>query len=441
MKRSVKSIILLGVLAALLGSYRLVDRATQRAEVSAEAGSFDLVERSADELNAIAWTNEGVEYRFVREEAGWAKDGDAAFPVNQQAVEEMAERLTSLQADRRLRDVEKMEDYGFSEDSFAVTAEWTDGETSRYVLGDATPFGDGWYLRIDGEDTVVYTAGASLEAMFAERDIDLAELEEIGSVENAAALQVGDGLELVYRAQGSDFDPDQHWYGADGEPMDDAGVEALLIDIDSLQWQELRAVNVAEEEMAQYGLDDGSATLIRVTGDDGARVDICIGAMDDAGDYYARLSGSGMVYTLDGGSVDAIFASDAEALWNDAIFPLEYEDLRQFSRVLNGEERLYLPADDANEGAEDAAETVESGETDETEALWQQISALRATDRGNGEVGGEVLLEIEAINVDGASLRCAFYGYDVDSYLAVTSEDRSLLVPADDVDRLIRALR
>ncbi|MGN0802953.1 MAG: DUF4340 domain-containing protein, partial [Candidatus Faecivicinus sp.] len=215
MKRNTKSIILVCLFLVLLVSYRMIDRMNQSGEVSEEEGSFALIQRSGDELVGMCWTNGDEECHFEKDDDGWHNANDSAFPTDQEAVQAMADRLISMKASRRLSDVEKPEDYGFSDGSYAVTAEWSDGETTRYVLGDATPFGDGYYLRIEGEAGVIYTSPSSLSAMFAETLTDLAVLEALPTVEEPAQLIVGTQLDLTYERTSISIDPDQHWYATD----------------------------------------------------------------------------------------------------------------------------------------------------------------------------------------------------------------------------------
>ena len=433
MKRGIKSLILLGVLVALLGSYGLVNHMTRQAEVSEEAGTFALSERGEEELTGISWQSD-AQYHFTKDENGWANADDAAFPTDQEALSQLADKLTTLEATRKLTDVENLADYGFGEDSFTVTAEWSDGSADTYILGDATPFADGYYVRLDSEDGVIYTMSSSLSAMFAETAVDLAQLEEIGSVETATSLQIGDALQLDCYAESISIDPDQHWYGADGEPMDDEAVESVIADIQALEWQELQAVSATEDELAEYQLDDANAVVISVAGNDGDGIGLYIGTANADGAYYARLPGSGMVYTLDGEAVEAILASSEDVLWNNEIFPLDWADVQQFACTLNGVEMIFEPAEEAGEESEEA-------EDDPAKTVWSQICALYATNRSEAEPAGEALLQISVTSADGGSMDCSIYGYDVDSYLAVTSEGRSLLVSADDVDKLIRTLK
>ena len=437
MKRSVKSLILLVVLVALVGSYGLVNKMNQQAEYAEEAGTFAMTEHAADELTGMIWTND-TQYHFTKDDDGWANADDADFHVNQDVVSELADKLTTMEATRKLSDVEQLEDYGFAEDSFTVTAEWSDGESTVYVLGDETPFADGYYVRIDGEENTVYTMTASLSAMFAETAVDLAELEEIGNVETATAISIGGSLNLVRHEESISIDPDQHWYNADGEPMDDEAVETLVSDIEALEWSALVAVSASDEELAEYQLDDANASMISVTGDDEDEIGLYIGTTDADGAYYARLPGSGMVYTMDAEAVEAVLANTEDDLWSNEIFSMEYANVQSLSCTLNGEEVIFEPA--AEEEAE-SDEKSESEESDPAEDMWSQISSLYAKSSIVEEPSGEILLEISVTNMDDASLNCSIYSYDVDSYQITTSEGRNLLVSADDVDKLIRALK
>ena len=93
-------------------------------------------------------------------------------------------------------------------------------------------------------------------------------------------------------------------------------------------------------------------------------------------------------------------------------------------------------AEDAE--TEDAAA---SEEIDPAEDVWSRIGDLVAAERIEAEPSGEALLKISVTNTEGTILDCSFHSYDVDSYLAVIGEDRAALVSADDVDKLVRALK
>lgn len=445
MKRSTKSLLLMALLAALLGSYTLINHVNRQAEISEESGNFMLTEHNDDELTGLIWINDDREYHFEKDENGWHKKDDSDFPTDQEAVQSLADRLVTMEATRKLTDVEKLEDYGFNDDSYSVTAEWFDGTTTRYILGDETPFSDGYYTRIDGENGVIYTATSKLSSMFAETDIDLAKLEEIPTIENPSALAIGSDLDLYYQETSSNINPDQHWYSIDDEPMDDEAVDSVISDIKTLEWQSLVNVNADEETLTDYQLDDASASIISMTGDDGVSMELLIGASNDEGDYYAKLSDSVMVYTLDGETIEILLETTVDSLLNMDVFPLEYENVQEFTCTLNDSEILFQPThtseSDDNEVSDDVESDAANSEEDPAKSIWEQIHSLYASSRSDEIASGEILLKITVSNTEGISANYRFYSYDVDSYLVANDEAHGLLVSADDVDKLIRTLR
>ena len=57
-----------------------------------------------------------------------------------------------------------------------------------------------------------------------------------------------------------------------------------------------------------------------------------------------------------------------------------------------------------------------------------------------GDLGREVL-KLSVTDVDGKTKDMAFYAYNVDSYLLEITDTHGMLVPAEDVDKLIRMLK
>lgn len=417
-----------------------------------------MMDREADALTGLSWTSEDVKYHFVKEDDAWINVDDADFPTNQDAVESLADRLLTMEANRKLTDVEDASDYGITEDSFTVTAQWSDGSETRFTLGDETPFADGWYLQSSDDAGTVYASPSALDSMFSKTLIDLAEQEEIPKVETASRLVIGEALDVARAEDDDRFDPDHRWYDtATGEPMDDDGVEDVLSTFSAVKWHELVCVSATEEELSQWHLDDASATALTVYGDDSQECTLLLGGEDADGDCYARLPDSTMVYTISCESADRLFAATADSLRSTELFTLAYDNVRAFAATMDGEERTFeVPEEDSNGDAatdQDAEastdSTAEEGDAassaeetiDETEALWNRIADLSASASTDEAPSGGLLLEIRVTNTSGISLSCAFYLYDVDNYLAAMSDNRSFLVSAADVDALIRALR
>lgn len=458
MKRSVKALMLLVVVALLAGGYTLVSNTTQPDQVSEESGTFDLNAKLAEDIAGLAWTSGGTDFSFTRVDDTWAMDGNAAFPASQSALDALAESLASLTATRKITDVTSPADYGLEEPAFTVMATWNDGSQTVYAMGDATPFADGYYLSLSDQAEVVYTIASSLATAFSKTLTQLADLEALPTWTQATRLTVGDTLDAVWRENGGSLDDDQRWYdSATGEALDNSAVEALLTDASAIAWETLVTAQPSEDELATYQLDD-AATAITVYEDDAPVLTLLLGAATDAGDYYARLADSSMVYTVASEDVADLLDSGLDTLYRKDILPLTLDSLAEATFEAEGRtwafqrtETVLTAATPTDTEAADAEETPEvevtvtlNGEALDEESLsqlWSTLSSLSATARVTDSATGDCLLLLQATSETGITAELSVYPYDADSYLIPLDEGRSLLVPAETVDKALRMLR
>ena len=434
MKRSIKSLILLAVLAIFVGGYLLAGQMSKTEQVSEERGSFALTAKTAADLTGLAWTKDETNYHFTKAEDTWANADEPAFPVDQDAVQGLADDLAELTATRRLEDVTELANYGLAEPVFSVTATWSDGSQTTYAMGDETPFDDGYYLST-GESGVVYTVENSLSAAFNKTMTDLAKMEDIPGAETVTRITVGSALDAAWQEISLTINENQHWYDAAGQPLD--GVDDLVTAAQDVEWDALVQPVASPEELNAWQVDDASATVIALyNGEEAART-LLIGGTNDSGDYYARLPGSSMVYTVTADSVSSLLAASNESLLSMALVETGYEQVA--SAAFTAGEVTYAFQAKAEEVA--AAADAESAEAeDPNEALWSALTAITASGALVESSTGDVLLTVEVTAASGASTVLTFYEHDVDSY-AATMDTRAVLVSADKVDKLIRLLK
>mgnify|MGYP002557568049 FL=1 len=472
MKRGKRALILAGVLAVLVLVYVGVQKgvSSQPEAVTEESGSYPLTSHTAEELTSLQWTSgDGEEqetFHFVKTDGQWRVEGDEAFPVKQDSVEGLAETLTALKADRKLENVEKPEDYGLLEPAFTLTAGWSDGTETVYSMGDETPFGDGHYLSLSGEDGTVYTVADALSGDFSGSLLSFAQSEELPAVENVTRLVVGDTLDVEGTAEKTEGEGSSlRWtWKATGEKLDGSEVEALIDEAKNLSWTELKAVNADDEALSGYGLTDEQATAITLYDGETIVWKLLAGAEADEGGHYVRLPDSAMVYTAD---VDALLEADIGSLYDPALTDLNAEDVSTIS-VKAGEQVWEFAAASAEETEETvvadsaAGKTTEGEETssDETsgesgtetsdeenteparwEQLFEKLSALQATGRVTETAGTTPVLEAQIVTVKGEKETFAFFLYDESSYLMPINETTGYLFSADKVDQLLRTLR
>lgn len=456
MKRSVKTLLLLCILLICVGGYWLLQQQSSVDTVSETTGEFDLNAKVVDDLTGMSWVKDDVTYDFVKTDGVWAKADEATFPVDQDALNALAEDLLDLTATRKLEDVTSPADYGLAEPAFTVTATWSDGTSTDYAMGDETPFSDGYYLQLSDQSDVIYTIATSLSSTFADTLTDLAQKETLPEVDTVTRLALGDRLDVTWSETSRGINPDQHWYDtATGEPLTDADVEDLITTAKDISWDTLVATSATEEGLSTYGLTDAEAKQLVLYNNAEAALTLLLGNEDENGDIYARLPDSTMVYTVAAEDVSSLMSASLDTLWSKTLLSLPYDQLQEAvfttsttSRVLHPQAGEDAAADDAASSDTEALATATDAATDEEteepvdpdEELWNSLIALQATDRLTSGTLGNTVLSVQVTDVNGLTVTLVFSEYDVDSYVA-TMDGRSLLVSADEVDKLVRTVK
>lgn len=448
MKRAKKMILMLCVLVLLLGSYFGVQQLNTTESVSETAGSFELTAKTIEDLTGLSWTKDETEYSFTYSNDTWTTNDQPSWPVLQSVVQTMADSLVELKGTRKLEAVTSLADYGLETPAFSVTASWSDGTQTTYSMGDATPFADGYYLNLSGQDGTIYTVASSLATAFNKTQKDMVAMETIPSISEVTKLAIGNSFNAEKQETSITIDPDQLWYDVNTEePLDESQVESLIAAAQEIAWDELAAANADAGELSEWQLDDEHAVVITLSGDEES-LSLLIGAQDESGDYYARLPDSSMVYTVDSDCIDNLLSASAESMWIKTVLPLPYEQLSTAAfatekgnyQLVKSTDESTGEADTAN--AESTVDATEASETDEAQKnLWQMVTKLNATEKLNVELTGDQVLRIDAVNTSGIETNVIFYEYSAESYLAVVDGGTPLLVPADDIDALVRTVR
>ena len=434
MKRSIKLLALVVVLALCVGGYYGVQHFNQTQQVSEESGTFDLTAKLADDLTGLSWTAGDTAFDLVYDGSVWQLADDPAFPLDQDKTQTMADDLLALTATRKIEDVTSPADYGLAEPAFTVTAGWKDGTETTYAMGDETPFGDGYYLQLSGQDAVIYTIADDLSDTFDTTMNALAVLETIPTAENVTRLTVGDSLDLNLAETSLTINPDQLWYAAEGYPVD--GAEDLVETARAMAWDELVTASATAEELTAWQLDNAAATAVTLYDGEDAAVSILLGTTDEDGNYYARLPESAMVYTVAAADVSDLLTATAEDMRSATILSLPYDQVQTATLTAGGAVYTLEPANvatDTDLEGEDAAE-------DPGENLWALALDLTAAGESEAIVPGDTVLTIEVSSVSGMDATLTITEYDADSY-QLTMDGRAVLVSADAVDKLVRQVK
>lgn len=433
MKRTKKMLLLLIVLVLCVGGYYGVQLlGNDPASVTEESGAFVLNAHTADDLTGLNWTNGDESFAFTRSDGAWSVAANPAFPLNQEDVQSMADDLLALVGTRQLDGVTDLAAYGLAEPAFSVTASWSDGTSTTYAMGDETPFGDGYYVSL-GHENIVYTIEDDIADIFDTTMNDLAVLESIPVTTAATRLTVGSTLDVVKEETSRTINEGELWYDSlTGTALDAADAEELITAAQSITWSELAELTASDEELINFGVDEANATSITLYEGDTAAMTLLIGAQNDAGDYYARLPGSTMVYTIADSDISSLLTASAESMPSMVIIDLAAENVQ--SATFTAGEAAHTWVASVGEDAEDEPAVDELGAS-----LWDSILALKASSRID-DADGTPILTVNVSSISNQSATLVFTEYDAQSY-AVIAQERCSLVDAAEVDAIIRSLR
>ena len=289
------------------------------------------------DFTALSFTNGQGELSFTKAEDAWQYDGDASFPADQEAVEDLAEQVGSLAAIRVIDDPEDLSAYGLDEPTLQASVTAGDGTAVTLLLGDMS---DSYcYAKRTDSDTV-YTVSTDLpENLESLELLDLAAIpgfpdlgtDTISSLTwesggttltltktetETAGTESGDSSADASSSSEESAEEAEPAWDVNGTaiPSDNSAFTSLMAQISSLAFDACYDYKGEADTLAECGLDTPVGVLT-VTYGEGETLTLTIGALDGTGDsYYAQLSDDQAVYLLSADSVGTLVSLSAQEL-------------------------------------------------------------------------------------------------------------------------------
>ncbi|MDD3339859.1 MAG: DUF4340 domain-containing protein [Lachnospiraceae bacterium] len=327
MKKNKSLLLLLALLVVLGGCYFGITRYQtykadqESAAEEAEAEANEIKYTSFDSVTSIKTNVSGEELSFSLKDDSWVYDGDNDFPLTQSYLTTMANDLCYSVATRELENPDALSDYGLETPQYTITA--SDGTTTTNLhIGNATD--DGYYMTVD-DTGKVYTIGSTLITDTGYALDDMITLDTFPGFTSSNVTKVdilrADGGETLYTAEDNAED-----------------ITAIAGGLGAFECTDYAGYFGDNTDLTQYGLDDGTATVVQITytkssdtTDSTADADsedtdtsdssddtstesntttttedytMYIGNLDDTGEnYYVRLQDSQLIYR---GSVEIV---------------------------------------------------------------------------------------------------------------------------------------
>ena len=464
MRKATKLYVLLGVLLAVCITAFAVSRYEEKKEQIKNSGEV-IVEIPTDSVTSLSWTNETGTFSFTKDET-WAYDEDAAFPVDEEKINDLLEQFTSFTAAFVIDDVEDYAQYGLDEPVCTISI--TAGEESHTVeLGDFSKMDEQRYVSIgDGKAYLVShdpldEFDAVLRDMILDDTIpefDTAEQIEFSGSENYTIIRDEDGKSIC----ADDI------YFTDDQPLDTDNVDTVLSAIQSLSMTNYVSYNVTDEELTTFGLDDPELTVEMAysTRDDDGNVENS-GTLtlyisrnpeevkayeeaveadeDDLPDVtcYARVGQSQIVYEISQSEYDQLTAVSYDTLRHQKLFTADFDTVTGVDVNLDGESYTFaytIPESESDEDAE--AVWMYNGEEFDISDLKTALRAITASGFTEEKPTGqeEISLTVHLDNEDFPTFTLTLYRLDGTNCIATVDGKAVALVSRSQTVDLIEAV-
>ncbi len=352
----------LAVLGAVLAGVLLLHRSNEEkdaAQQDLEENGIVIDTNDKDKIVSFSYTNKDPGYEngtFVFEKNGdkWIYAGDREFPLTQDLVQAKVDVLEKVYARRVVE--ESCQDLGkYGLDDPVMTVAFTDGSHDKtYYIGDYNASAQGYYMYMDGSETV-YMVDGTLWGTYSVELYDMAAIPSYPSLSSDHFTHVtfeikgGDTLDFYFER-----DPDTgetpkpyengkktitgKWYILDKDGNKTAAnasrASILMSSLVDLEYVREVTYHATEEDRETFGLTDPAVKITIVytedvmdentisqtqvednlsetqwdTREEEKTVVINIGDMTDSytysDDYYVQLDGMKEVVTLDESTVE-----------------------------------------------------------------------------------------------------------------------------------------
>ena len=153
MRKATKLYVLLGVLLVVCVAAFAVSHYEEKKEQIKNTGD-EILAIPTDSVTALSWTNSSGTFSFTKGES-WTYDDDAAFPVDEEKINELLSQFESFSAAFTIDDVEDYSQYGLDEPECTISI--TAGEETYTIeLGSISVMDDERYISVgDGRAYLV----------------------------------------------------------------------------------------------------------------------------------------------------------------------------------------------------------------------------------------------------------------------------------------------
>lgn len=463
MKRSRRLVILLGLLLAACAATFGVIRYEEHKEVIRNSDAI-VLEIDSDAVQTLSWEYGSETLAFHKEDT-WLYDGDAAFPVDEEKMQERLELFRAFGVSFIIEDVEDYGQYGLDKPICTIHLSTAD-ETWEILLGNYSSMDSQRYVSV-GDGNVYLVQNDPLDYFDAGLS-DMIDHDETPDFDKVTGIRFAgtESYSITYEEDSGNTYCEEDVYFAERAgsllPLDTSRVDAYLQKISGLSLTDYVTYNATAEELEACGLDTPELTVtVDYTYEDEARNEITQTfalqisrdpeeqkAAEEASDQeegtaeeeitaYARVGDSRIVYRITANEYKALMDASYDALRHLEVLSADFSDVTQLDISLEGAAYSITA-----EGSGDGRTYSYLGEELEIGDLQSALESLKAesfTDERPTQKK-EIGLTVHLDNENYPEVRIELYRYDGTNCLAVVDGTPVSLVARADVVDLIEAV-
>ena len=489
-KKTVKMILAVAALAVLCGTYvgvsTYVSKQEEAENSKEEEKQVSVTDASADEIESVQFLIDKQEITFQKKEDLWVKRDDEAFPVSQDTLNNAVGMLGGLKAERVLKDVDDLSEYGLDSPVNTIVFKTKDGEETSIKNGAENESVSQYYVKKNEDDKTVYLVANASLTPFMNSLYDYAEagtFPEISS-ENVKEVQVEGETSYSLSQDGNGF-----WYISDGENQekaDSAKATSTASAFSTLEYASFVNYNASEEEMESYGLNEPYANITvdyeeevpeketdnleieeteskeaenteekqGETGEEETEPEmvdkslvIHIGKETEESGRYVSVDDSKEVYTMSDETLSTFLDKENADFWDMNVCYISINDIERVEVTYKGETKTINVSRETSED-EDGNETetltyeMDGKELDSTKfnTFYNKVSNMTAQKRvaDDTTLDSEPEMKIVLRKIDGTEKEVLYHGYDSNFY-GVKAENKIYMVNKMNVKEMFKA--
>ena len=266
MKKSTKLVSAVVVLAVLGGVYvglnTYVSKEEKTESSSDEESKTEVFSVKTDDIKSLGFIVDKKAVTFEKKDDSWVKEDETAFPVNQTTLDSAASAIETVEADRVLKNVDNLTEYGLDSPSNTITVDTSDG-TTKFNIGDENTSTNQYYITKDDDDSTVYVVAASTVTPFMDSLYDYAQGEDFPTIDSSTVKKVQvsedkDSYVLEENSDGATWDVSSDG-SSDKETADTTAAGNVTSGLGNFAFDQF--VDYNAEDLSKYGLDKPYATI------------------------------------------------------------------------------------------------------------------------------------------------------------------------------------